>query len=313
MDEFTENIFDEKKIEKAIKKGKRKTILTIVFVAVIVFVSLNIVNFVTYSYFSQKAFKQRDAYVRLSTPNGYISETVDTSGILGGESQYKVSKDMKMKSLVIEQNQYKYGVIPSTSISRGAGGSIGVTGEDWKITYKENGWRNLMFFHPNVTYQKYKHDEDLLNKMDGDRIYEVALSFDKPYKQSELPLYELPAMTWFWVNTYSASQLETFQQEAKENDWSSTFISEYEALGFSTNSPVFSTIKLDQEYKEFLKLLQTSVSQEHRKVYDTMRNINSDDIEILGIVIYGTKDELAEIIKKPIVKASSLGGVIDNY
>ncbi|MGN7410907.1 anti sigma factor C-terminal domain-containing protein [Sporosarcina sp. SAFN-010] len=313
MDEFTEDIFDEKKIKKAIKKGKRKTILTIVFVSVIVFVSLNIVNFATYAYFSQKAFKQWDAYVRLSTPNGYISETVDTRGLLGGESQYKVSKDMKIKSLVFEQNQYKFGVIPSTSISRGAGGSIGITGEDWQITYKENGWRNLMFFHPNVTYQRYKHDEDLINQMGGDRIYEVALSFDKPYKQSELPLYELPAMTWFWVNTYSGSQLETFQQESKENDWSSTFIRENEALGFSTNSPVSSTIKLDHEYKSFLNLLKTSVSQEHRKAYDTMKNINSGDLEILGIVIYGTKDELAAIIKNPIIKASSLGGVIDNY
>ncbi|MGG0644322.1 anti sigma factor C-terminal domain-containing protein [Sporosarcina gallistercoris] len=313
MDEMTEDIFDEKKIKTAIKKGKRKTILTIVFISIIVFVSLNIVNFATYAYFSQKAFKQWDAYVRLSTPNGYISETVDTSGILGGESQYKVSKDMKIKSLVIEQNQYKFGVNPSTSISRGAGGSIAVTGEDWQKTYKENGWRDLMFFHPSVTYQKYKHDEDLINQMGGNKIYEMALSFDKPYKQRELPLYELPAMTWFWVNTYSGNQLETFRQEATENDWTSTFIRENDALGFSVNSPIFSTIQLDHEYKDFLNLLKMSVSQDHGKAYDTMKNVNSDDLEILGIVIYGTKDELADIIKNPIVKASSLGGVIDNY
>ena len=44
-----------------------------------------------------------------------------------------------------------------------------------------------------------------------------------------------------------------------------------------------------------------------------MKKINIDDVEILGIVIYGTKDEIEEIIKNPIIKASSLGGVIDNY
>ena len=81
MDEFTEDIFDEKKIKKAIKKGKRKTIITIVFVSILVFVVLNIVNFAISAYFSQKAFKQWDSYVRLSTPNGYISETVDSTGI----------------------------------------------------------------------------------------------------------------------------------------------------------------------------------------------------------------------------------------
>ncbi|WP_370642864.1 hypothetical protein [Sporosarcina sp. ACRSM] len=44
-----------------------------------------------------------------------------------------------------------------------------------------------------------------------------------------------------------------------------------------------------------------------------MKDINIDDLEILGIVIYGTKDEIADIIKKPFIKASSLGGIIDNY
>lgn len=56
-----------------------------------------------------------------------------------------------------------------------------------------------------------------------------------------------------------------------------------------------------------------SFSQEHQKAYDTMKDMNIDDVEILGIVIYGTKEEIADIIQKPFVKAVSLGGVIDNY
>lgn len=313
MNEFSEDVFDEQKIKKAIKKGKMKTIITIVLVSFIVFVLLNIANSAISAYFSQKAFKQWDAYVRLSTPNGFISETVDSRGFLGGMSHYKISKDMKIKSLVIEQKQYPFGLNPSVLISRGSGGSIGITGEDWQFSYKENGWRELMFFHPNVAYKKYKNDEDLINRMQGDRIYEVALSFDKPYKQSELPFTELPEMTWFWVNTYSNSQLNIFQQEAKEDDWSSTFIRENEALGFSINAPFTPTTDLEYEYNNFLKLLQTSISRKHRDAYNIMKNIKIDDVEILGVVVYGTKDEIEEIMKEPIVRASSLGGVIDNY
>ena len=313
MDEFTEDVFDEKKIKKAIKKGKRKTIITIVFVSILVFAVLNIANFAISAYFSQKTFKQWDSYVRLTTPNGYISETVDSTGILGGQSNYKVSKDMKIKAVVIEQKQYQFGLTPSLLISRGAGGMVGITGDDWQFGYKENGWRELMFFHPDVAYEKYSNDEDLINRMEGDKIYEVALSFDKPYKQSELPLYELPEMTWFWMNTYNESELKKIQQEAKEHDWSSTFIGENEALGFSTNSAVYSSVKLDNEYKDFLNHLQTSFSKEHQNVHDIMKNISIDDVEILGIVIYGTKDEIEGIIKDPIIKASSLGGVIENY
>ena len=313
MNEFTEDIFDEKKIKKAIKKGKRKTVLTIVFVSIIVFVVCNIINLIVYSYYSNRAFERWDAYVRLSTPNGYISETVDTRGFLGGESHYKVSKDMKIKSNVIEQNKYQFGLIPSISISRYAGGSVGVTGEDWQFGYKENGWRDLMFFHPNIPYKKYKNDEDLINQMQGDRIYEVALSFDKPYKQHDLPIFEFPEMTWFWVNTYSDSQLKKFQQEAEEHDWSSTFIKEYEVLGFSTRSTVVSISELESEYNTFLNLLQTSHYHEHQNAFNTMKDIDLDNVEILGMVIYGTKEEIEEIMKKPIIKASSLGGVIDNY
>ena len=120
-------------------------------------------------------------------------------------------------------------------------------------------------------------------------------------------------MTWFWMNTYNESELKRFQQEANEHDWSSTFIGEKEALGFSTNSAVFSSVKLDDEYKDFSNHLQTSFSKEHQNVHDKMKNISIDDVEILGTVIYGTKNEIEGIINNPIIKASSLGGVIDNY
>jgi len=313
MSDFTEDVFDEKKVQKAIKKGKRKTILTIIFISIIVFVVLNVANFAISAYFSQKAFKQWDAYVRLSSPNSYISETVDSRGILGGMSHYKVSKDMKNKSLVIEQKQYQFGLNPSVLISRGSGGNIGVTGEDWQTTYKENGWRDLMFFHPNVDYKKYKNDEELIKDMDGKKIYEVALSFDQPYKQSELPFSTLPEMTWLWVDTYSDSQLSTLQEEAKDHDWSATFIREDEAMGFSTNETISSTTDLDYEYDEFLKLLKTSHDREHKNAYKMMKDKQIENVEILGAVVYGTKEEIEEIMKNPSITASSLGGVVDDY
>jgi len=70
---------------------------------------------------------------------------------------------------------------------------------------------------------------------------------------------------------------------------------------------------LDNEYKDFLKHLQTSFYKEHQNVHDIMKNTSIDDVEILGIVIYGTKNKIEEVIKNPIIKASSLGGIIDNY
>lgn len=44
-----------------------------------------------------------------------------------------------------------------------------------------------------------------------------------------------------------------------------------------------------------------------------MKDKDINDVELQGIVIYCTKDEIAEIVDKPFIKASSLGRVIDNY
>lgn len=312
MNDFSDDLFDEKKIKKAVRKGKWKTIMTVIMISIVVFVVLNIANTAISVHYSQKAFKQWDAYVRLSTPNGYISETVDSKGILGGISNYEISKDFKIKPVVIERKQYSFGLNSPVLTSRFRGSKIGSTGDDWQFGYKENGWREMMFFHPNVSYQKYKDEEELIERMQGDKIYEVALSFDQPYKPREL-FMQFPEMTWFWIDTYSSEQLNEFQQKAKENDWSSTFIPEYDALGFSINRPYISIHDLKGEYEEFLELLPMSISSDHQNAFYKMKDVKLEDVEILGAVVYGTKEELEEILNEPIIKASSLGGVIENY
>lgn len=276
------------------------------------FFIFNAINFLGYSYFSNQAFKKWDAYIKLNTPNGYISETRDSKGFLVGETQYKVSKDMKIKSLVIEQEQYQFGLIPSLSISRGFGGIIGVTGEDWQFNYKENGWRELLFFHPDIKYKEYKNDIEVIERIEGDKIYEVALSFDKPYKYSELPLKVISDITWVWVNTYNDEQMDRMEEEALEYDWSANFIREKEALGFSIRDLNYTNV-FNQEYSDFSSLLQTSFSEDHHKAYETIKDQASNEIEILGMVIYGTKEELIPIMEKHFIKAISLGGITDNY
>jgi len=313
MDNFTNDLFDEKRVRKALKQGKRKTLITVALTSLAVLIGLYAINFAVFSFSSQQAFKQWDAYVRLSTPNGYISDTVDTQGVLGGTSQYKVSKDLTVKSVVVEQKQYQFGVLPSLTISRGAGGSIPVSGDDWQSTYKENGMRDLMFFHPRVEYKKYKHDEDLITKMEENKVYEAAISFDAPYKQNELPLAELPAMTWLWIDTYSQSEVKEFQKEAKEHDWSSVFIGETEALGFSVNTVTSPTDRLDSDYKTFLDLLHESFYLGHTKAYQMLKDQRMEDVEILGVVVYGTKDELAHILSNPHITAVSVGSVVNDY
>lgn len=308
MNEFTDDIFDSKQVEKALKKGKRKSIFMMILVSILIFVGLNIINFAVYAYFSNQAFKAWDAEVQLTTPNGYISETTDSIGLLGGETHYKIAKDMKIKSVVIEQDRYSFGLVPALTIFRGAGGKIGVTGADWQVNYKENGWRNLLFFHPNLEYEKYKNDAELVENFEGDNIYELALSFDKAYSYDELPLKGVSEVDWLWIDTYSEEEMKEMEENSKIYDWSANFIPEGDALGFSVRDLDYEGV-FEESYQEFLSRLEISYS----KTYQQLKNQPSDEIKILGMVIYGTKEELLPIMNQPYVKAISLGGVITNY
>lgn len=52
---------------------------------------------------------------------------------------------------------------------------------------------------------------------------------------------------------------------------------------------------------------------DHQNAFKKMKDIKLEDVEILGVVVYGTKDELKEILENPNIKATSVGGVIENY
>lgn len=56
-----------------------------------------------------------------------------------------------------------------------------------------------------------------------------------------------------------------------------------------------------------------SISPDHQQAFNRMKDIKLEDVEILGAVVYGTKKEIVEILKEPMIKASSIGGVIENY
>lgn len=312
MEEFEEDLFDEEKIEQSLKRGKKKSILITILISILVFIGLNLVNYMAYSYTSKQAFESWDAYFKLSSPNSYISETSDSRGFLGGETQYKVSKDMKVKPIVIEEGQYTFGLMPMGTISRGSSGMIGEDGKDWSVNYKENGWADLLFFHPDIQYKKYKDDREKMKDLAGERIFEIALSFDQAYSHSELPVKFFPGVNWLWVDNYSEENLNEMAEEAKVNDWSSTFIREEEALGFPvrdiTNPDIF-----DSHYQDFLGLLKSSISEKHQGAYERLKDTEAEELKILGMVVYGTEEELADLVNRDYVQAVSLGGVIENY
>lgn len=312
-DEHLDQFFNEEKLDKAIKKGKRKstkrTVIIAITAAVVAVVFLNIGNFALGVYTSNKGFERLDAYVRLTVPNGYISTSVDDIGFLGGMGDYTISRTVNGRPVVLENSVRTFGIVPQPIMTRSRGG--GHMAGEWPRNYWEYGYNKMMFFHPEINYKEYKNDLEKLEQISEDKIIEVALSLDKPYTVSEISRV-LPGtkISWYWVDTYGNEELERYATEAREYDAKSAFIYEYEALGVHSPGYGFSSF----DYNEFLFDLKTY--PQYQKVYDRLNSKGYTDpakVPLLGVVVQGSKEELDSLVENPHIKASSFGVIIDKY
>lgn len=309
MDDELNEIFDDDKLNMAIKQGKKrstkKTIIISLLVAVIVFIVIFITNAVISIKLSNTAFEFNKANIKLHVINGYISKSSDSMGFLGGRGDYAVAREIGGKPVVLENRVSLFGLIPPLFISRGRGN--GVDAGEWPINYWENGNRKMIFFHPEISYKEYKNDLNELDKISGDKLIELGLSFDKPYKLADIPTI-LPNVkkAWYWVDAFRKSDIEQYKKDVKEYDAKASFIYEDDVLGVSDNASYFG----------LLELLKSSKDKKDNEVYNellTKGYTDSSNVPILGSVVYGTKDELKLLIGNPHIKAASFGVIVDKY
>ncbi len=312
-DRELDEIFDDDKLNIAIKKGKnkstRRTVLISLLVVVIALIVILVANAAITIKLSNETYNFNKAYVKLHVPNGYISKSSDSIGFLVGKSEFTIARDVAGKPVVLENRVSLFGLIPQIFISRG-GGVGGVSAGEWAVNYWENGYRKMIFYIPEISYKEYKNDLDELDRISGDKLIELGLSFDKPYKVTDIPII-LPNVktSWFWVDAFRKDDLERYKKEAIEYDGKATFIREDEALGVGVRD-------FNGNYCNFLELLKSSKEEGYNEVYHelvTKGYTDSSNVPILGAIVYGTKDELMSLIWNSHIKASSFGVVVDRY
>lgn len=315
-----EGLFDDSNLEKYIKKAKKRTNLRIVLIAIGVFVVGSIINTIIGFIYSQKAFERNEAYIKLTVPNGYISESNDIIGFLGGNGTYKISKNIGGKSVALEDRVSLFGPIPPMNYMRSQGGGGGYHhAGDWPVSLWQNGYKRMSFFHPELEYKKYQNDLENLDNIPDDKIIEMGISFDKPYKIRDLYIIQdnlKPVIiNWLWLDEFTEKSMEEFKYEIENYDAQATGIMEDEILGIVyDNDYAFTQGIYNQKYDELLDLLSKSNYTNHREIYEDI-NTNGkttvEDAEILGVVVQGTKEELKELIGSPIIKATSFGVIVD--
>jgi len=300
----------------AIKKGKkrstRRTVLISLAVAVTTFIIIFIANAAILLKLSNEMFSYNQSWVNLTVPNGYISKSADSLSFLVGRGDYAVTRDVGGKPVVLENRVSLFGLIPPLFISRSRGG--GQSAGEWPSNYWENGYTKMIFFYPEIPYKEYKNDLSELDKISNDKLIEIGISFDKPYKVAEIPTI-MPNVkkSWYWVDAFRKDDLDRYKKQAREWDGKATFISEYNALGVSVMEYHGD---FNGNYYNLRESLKISKDTKFNEIYNqlvTKGYTDSTNVPILGAIVYGTKDELKSLIGNPHIKASSFGVVVDKY
>ncbi|SDH31712.1 anti-sigma factor [Desulfosporosinus hippei] len=314
FDEIFENDESDMVIKKVRKKSTRKTILMSLVMGVVVLIGILVTNAAITIKLSNEMFYVNEANIKLHVPNGYISKSDDSMGFLGGRSDFTVSRLVGEKPVVLENKAAPFGLIPQLFMSRSQGGSSQSAGE-WPRNYWENSYSKMIFFHPEISYKEYKNDLHELNRISDDKLIEVGISFDKPYKVAEIQtILPIVNKSWYWVDACSKDVFERYKKEASEYDGKATFISEYEALG--VNVRAYGGEDFYGSYYNFVEALKSSKDKKYNEIYNelvTKGYTDPNNAPILGVIVYGMKDELKTLIGNPHIKASSFGVVVDKY
>lgn len=322
------NGFEEKKIKKAIIEAKIKSILKIVIILTLVLSIGGYINILFCIKYNNKFYEQKDAQISLSVPNGYISKVNDNFGILGGSGNYKIAKNIGGKPVILEEGYSYFGIIHPVNYTRVNGGGHHLSGE-FPVSIWENGYKKMRFFHPDIKYNKYQNDLDNISNIPDGKVIEMAISFDKPYKITDLYLLQnklMPARaTWIWLDEFTKEQREEFDYEIQNYDSEANGINDSSAIGMEVYNDTSSKIKkvydlainksqYNEEYDKIIDNLSKSYTPDHKQLYKEMienGKTSYEDAKVLGVVVHGTKEEIESLKDNPIIKSTVFGVVTD--
>lgn len=315
-----EDAFDEKKIKKSIRKAKMKLLLKIVIISMVVFIVGIYINFRICIKYNEKAYETNEATVKLSVPNGYISESNDIFGFLGGSGTYKISKNVGGKNIILEDRLSLFGLVWPVNYSRfNRGVGSGHVAGEWPVSLWENGYKRMRFFHPELKYNEYQNDLINIDSIPDGKVIEMAISFDKPYEIYQMFLLDSklrPAkITWLWLDEFTEEKMDEYKYASENYDGKANGINESDAIGIEySNQYPFGEREYKEKYDELVDRLNKSNYINYKDLHEEIMaegKTSAEDAKILGVVVQGTKEELKELLENPLIKATSFGVITD--
>lgn len=309
-----DEIFDNRKIEKSIKKARYKSTVKITCIALVVFILGTILNFYISVTISERNYEKIEAITKISVPGGYISESYDVFSLLGGSGNYKVAKKVGGRIVILEDRTTTFGLSGYFMYSRTSGHSGNYKTNEWPTSFYNNGYKKLNFYHPETEYEKLQNDLANIEKVPDGKVIEMAISFDKPYSVLELDVIlsnMSPAKpNWIWLDE---GMNGVYYPEEYKEDYS-TIVSENNAIGVPIRDIYMDRQSYEYAYNELVENLGKSYDSDHQNLYNKIRSEGKtkvEDAKALGVIVQGTKEELKQLIGNPKIRATSFGIIID--
>lgn len=336
-----DRIFEEaryKKLSKAVKRAKWRSILRIV---VVTFLAVGIIAGSSFFIGQELTTSRRvamgiavDNYYSIAHPNQHIGKITRYEGFFSGTIIYSTYKIIEGRVVYTGQQDYSYGLIESNSIQGVEFPDILGASDDEKgietTRYNEWGQREMVFFYPFIDYPIYRDDLKQLPKIDRDKYVEMALSFDQAYSlaDAEKLIPKGITVTWYWIDDLSQEEKNSAkrggnrpaQVRSERNIYG---IKVYDKNGQPMKQPeenFIRSLKNGYEQRESLKgttYTPSFLKQEFARVYHNLADadgkLTKENIQVQGVVVTGNPESLQLLRDLPFIKASSLGVVTEQY
>ncbi|MFJ8261141.1 anti sigma factor C-terminal domain-containing protein [Rummeliibacillus sp. NPDC094406] len=333
-----DDIFDVTKMEKTIKKAKRranwKTVLITLIVLIVVTVIGMIANREINYRLEMPVLESSDDFHEISAPDEFIGKLERYQEILGGENHYTTYKIIEGKVVYTGQEKYGFGLFRDEYLNRISTESPSIIGDSFaeddlqKQHYNELGQREMVFFYPFLQYKTYRNDLASLDHIGKEKVMEIALSFDRGYtfKEVQSLIPSKMTLTWLWVDDVNEDKDNfKFKKFDKKNDkvigTENALRSEKTVYGVSLldengdtkEEPVQSFISAIESGKQY----KTRWQGEFKRLDETLSGkdgqLTDDDLHYYGAVVTGDAKTLSQLKGLPFIKATSIGVITDKY
>ena len=309
---FFDSTFNDKDLIKSVKRKSYFRITGVSFlVSICVFILLVLLKIQLTPFLMNQKIVAKELYYEIYGANIYTGTWREQYKLVGSSAIAPKYKLLNGKPVNVGEVS-----LDTTNIEISIGNS-----EYEQYSYEGN--RVMNFFHPSLPYQKYAFDLNELNKVNDGKLIEMALSFDQAYTYEEV-VSMLPqdvSLQWNWVDTYSPEELNGFKDPSLTESGNLISFNENEVAGFPTISKTGE--KIENPIHSFISSLDLAVSKggTHKEEFENIHNVlrkghaslTDRNVEIIGVVVVGDKQQLQSLLDKKYIKASSFGTIIDRY